>query len=310
MADTDGDTMDTDTLRYNSRGLMPAIVTDWKTKEVLMHGFMNRDCLEQSIDDGIAKFWSSRLGRIREKGEHSGHLLKVREIIADCNKDSLLVLVERDGPVCHTGADSCFFNPVYISDEMRAILNRREKAETIKHAPAETLKADNSDNVTAPVTLAPVTDTSDSKSIDTRLSSAPVPDVATVDSFTLPSVGENTPAAPAKSFTMSTDGGFTLESLLSLILTRKESAVEGSYTSYLFHKGVDKILKRIGEEATDVIIAGKALDKNETVCEIGDLAYHILVLMAELDISADDVKRELESRHIIDRKTVKCKTEL
>ena len=204
-----------DQLKFDEKGLIPAIVVDADTKKVLTLAYMNRESLEISIAEGRTCFWSRSRQQLWRKGETSGNVQHIVKITADCDCDALTVLVKKDGPACHTGADSCFFNDVYESDE-----------------------------------LAP----------------------------------------------------FSLDALLELIRGRKIEKKEGSYTTYLFEKGIDKILKKVGEESTEVIIAGKANDKAETIYEISDLVYHVMVLMIEMGITNDDILRELASRHVIDHK--------
>ena len=208
--------MDISKLKFDEKGLIPAVVIDDTTKEVLTVAYMNRESLEISIKEGRTCFWSRSRQELWRKGETSGNVQYITRIDTDCDADALTVYVNKTGPACHTGAESCFFNNVYTN-----------------------------------------------------------PDVA-----------------PA----------FSLEGLANLIEGRKTEKKEGSYTTYLFEKGIDKILKKVGEECTEVIIAGKADDKAETIYEISDLVYHVLVLMVEMGISIDDIKKELASRHVIDHK--------
>ena len=202
-------------LKFDKDGLIPAVVVDSVTKNVLTVAYMNKESLAISLERGLTCFYSRSRQELWLKGETSGNYQHIVSITADCDKDALTVVVEKDGPACHLGTDSCFTNTVYQS---------------------ETLSQ------------------------------------------------------------------FSLEGLYELLLERRLKRPEGSYTTYLFDKGVDKILKKIGEESTEVIIAGKAGDKRETVYEIADLAYHVMVLMVEMGISVEDVHRELASRHIIDHK--------
>ncbi len=204
-----------DKLKFDGSGLIPAVVVDAVSKKVLTLAYMSRESLEISMDKGLCCFYSRSRQQLWLKGETSGNYQHIVSITADCDMDALTVVVEKDGPACHTGSDSCFTNPLWHSDSLSE---------------------------------------------------------------------------------------FSLDGLYGLLLERKEQRPEGSYTSYLFDKGVDKILKKVGEECTEVIIAGKAGDKRETVYELADLMYHALVLMAELGISVEDVKKELASRHVIDRK--------
>ena len=202
-------------LKFDEKGLIPAIVVDAKTKKVLTLAYMNRESLEISMEKELTCFWSRSRQELWLKGETSKNYQHIVSITADCDKDALVVMVEPDGPACHTGTYSCFTAPVYESEE------RHE---------------------------------------------------------------------------------FSYEGLMSLIEGRKTDKKEGSYTTYLFEKGIDKILKKVGEECTEVIIAGKADDKKETIYEIADLAYHVMVLMTEMGISLEDIRSELASRHVIDHK--------
>lgn len=202
-------------LKFDEKGLIPAIVVDSINGEVLTLAYMNKESLKVTMEKGLTCFFSRSRNELWLKGETSGNYQHVVSITADCDKDALVVVVEKDGPACHTGTNSCFTNILYQSDELHQ---------------------------------------------------------------------------------------FTLDSLAGLLEGRKKDRPEGSYTTYLFDKGIDKILKKVGEECTEVIIAGKADDKKETVYEIADLAYHIMVLMTEMGISVEDVHRELASRHIIDKK--------
>ena len=207
--------VDIDKLKFDEKGLIPAIVVDGTSGDVLTLAYMNRESLEISIKEERTCFWSRSRQELWRKGETSGNAQHIIDITADCDYDSLVVKVNKDGPACHTGAESCFHNLLWESENNHA---------------------------------------------------------------------------------------FTMEGLMDMLRGRKETPKEGSYTSYLFDKGLDKILKKVGEESTEVIIAGKAEDKAETIYEIADLAYHVMVLMLELGISLDDVKKELASRHVIDHK--------
>lgn len=206
--------MNLDALRFDEKGLIPAIVVDDETGKVLTLAYMNRESLQISVEKGLTCFWSRSRQALWLKGETSGNYQHIVSITADCDGDALEVRVKKDGPACHTGAESCFHNPV--------LGETREK--------------------------------------------------------------------------------FRLEGLYQLLQSRKKELPEGSYTTYLFQKGLDKILKKVGEESTEVIIAGKAGDKAETIYEIADLAYHVLVLMVQMGISVEDIRKELASRHIIDHK--------
>ena len=202
-------------LKFDEKGLIPAIVVDSISKKVLTLAYMNRESLEITLERGLTCFFSRSRQELWLKGETSGNYQHVVSVTADCDRDALVVVVEKDGPACHTGSDSCFTAPVFESAELSE---------------------------------------------------------------------------------------FSLEGLYSLLKERNEQRPEGSYTTYLFEKGIDKILKKVGEECTEVIIAGKADDKKETVYELADLCYHAMVLMVQMGISVEDVWRELASRHVIDHK--------
>ena len=204
-----------DELKYDERGLIPAIVVDAKSREVLTLAYMNRESLRISMEKGLTCFWSRSRQELWLKGETSGNYQHIVSITADCDRDALTVLVEKDGPACHLGTDSCFNDPVYISEDRN---------------------------------------------------------------------------------------DFSYDGLMELIRGRKTEKKEGSYTTYLFEKGLDKILKKVGEESTEVIIAAKDRDREETIYEIADLAYHVMVLMVEAGISLEEIRDELARRHVIDHK--------
>ena len=202
-------------LKFDENGLIPAIVQDHWTKEVLTLAYMNEESLAISIAEQRTCFWSRSRKQLWRKGETSGNVQHIASITADCDGDALVVEVVKDGPACHTGAESCFHEPLYLSEEIKP---------------------------------------------------------------------------------------FSYEGLYRLISGRRTDPKEGSYTTYLFDKGLDKILKKVGEECAEVIIAGKGGDKAETVYEIADLCYHVMVLMVQSGISLEDVTRELARRHVIDHK--------
>ena len=204
-----------DELKFDANGLIPAVVVDSITKKVLTVAYMNRESLETSMEKGLTCFWSRSRQELWLKGETSGNYQHIVSITADCDKDALVIVVEKDGPACHLGTDSCFANPVWQSEEKQE---------------------------------------------------------------------------------------FSLNGLYDMLVGRKNDKPEGSYTTYLFEKGIDKILKKVGEESTEVIIAAKADDRDETVYELADLAYHAMVLMVQMGITVEDIHKELASRHIIDHK--------
>ena len=202
-------------LKFDEKGLIPAIVVDAENGKVLTLAYMNKESLQISMEKGLTCFWSRSRQELWLKGETSGNYQHIVSITADCDRDALVVKVEKDGPACHTGAESCFNDVIWESDELHE---------------------------------------------------------------------------------------FTYEGLMELIAGRKKEKKEGSYTTYLFEKGLDKILKKVGEETAEVIIAAKDKDKKNTVYEIADLAYHVMVLMIEAGISLEDIHKELASRHVIDKK--------
>jgi phosphoribosyl-ATP pyrophosphohydrolase/phosphoribosyl-AMP cyclohydrolase len=206
---------DIETLKFDDRGLIPAIVVDAISGKVLTLAYMNRESLAISMEKGLTCFWSRSRQELWLKGETSGNYQHIVSITADCDGDALVVKVEKEGPACHKGSDSCFEDVIWQSDDLHE---------------------------------------------------------------------------------------FSLQSLMTLIEGRKTEKKEGSYTTYLFEKGLDKILKKVGEECTEVIIAAKAEDRAETIYEISDLVYHTMVLMIQQGISLEDIHRELASRHVIDHK--------
>ena len=207
---------DIEKLKFDEKGLIPAIVVDDETGKVLTLAYMNKESLKISLEKKLTCFWSRSRQELWLKGETSGNYQHIVSITADCDMDALTVRVRQDGPACHTGEDTCFFNTVFENEEI----------------------------------------------------------------------------APA----------FSVQSLVDTIEGRKLDPKEGSYTTYLFEKGIDKILKKVGEECTEVIIAAKDDDKKETIYEVADLAYHVMVMMIQMGISLEDIHRELASRHVIDHK--------
>ena len=202
-------------LKFDERGLIPAVVQDWRSGEVLTLAYMNRESLEISLREGRTCFWSRSRQELWRKGETSGNTQEIVDIIADCDRDSLVVKVKKAGPACHLGNESCFVDRVWESDTLR---------------------------------------------------------------------------------------DFSPDQLYKLIQGRQTDPKEGSYTSYLFDKGIDKILKKVGEETTEVIVAGKGGEKDEAVYEIADLYYHVMVLMVQMGITPEEVLSELAKRHVIDKK--------
>ena len=202
-----------DDLKFDEKGLIPAIVQDADSGRVLTLAYMNRESLGISLERRLTCFWSRSRQELWLKGETSGNYQHIVSITADCDHDALLVRVHPDGPACHLGTASCFENQLLIGEE-----------------------------------------------------------------------------------------AFSLDGLYALLTDRKAQLPEGSYTSYLFQKGIDKILKKVGEECTEVIVAGKGGERAETVYEIADLAYHVMVLMVEMGIRPEEIRRELASRHVIDHK--------
>ena len=202
-------------LKFDDRGLITAVVQDYYTKQVLTVAYMNEEALKITMDEGYTCFWSRSRQELWRKGETSGNRQKVVNITADCDGDALVIEVKKDGPACHTGAESCFFNDIFMAED-------------------------------------------------------------------------ETP--------------FSVEALYEMIKGRKTEPKEGSYTTYLFEKGMDKILKKVGEECTEVIIGAAKGDKEEATYEIADLAYHIMVMMVEQGISTKDVTAELAKRHVVDHK--------
>ena len=204
-----------DELKFDEKGLIPAIIVDSVTKKVLTLAYMSKESLQISIEKEQTCFYSRSRQELWLKGETSGNYQNIVSITADCDNDALVVVVEPEGPACHTGEVTCFHNPVFQSE------NRHE---------------------------------------------------------------------------------FSYESLYEMLVGRKIEKKEGSYTTYLFEKGLDKILKKVGEECTEVIIAAKDDDKAETIYEVADLCYHVMVMMIQMGISLEDIHKELASRHVIDHK--------
>lgn len=202
-------------LKFDEKGLIPAIVVDALNKKVLTLAYMNEESLRISLEKKKTCFWSRSRNELWLKGETSGNYQNIVSITADCDRDALVVMVEKEGPACHLGTESCFNDKLFINEDKNE---------------------------------------------------------------------------------------FSIDGLYELLQGRKENLPEGSYTTYLFNKGIDKILKKVGEECTEVIIAGKANDKKETIYEVADLCYHVMVMMVEMGISLEEVRKELASRHVIDHK--------
>ena len=202
------------TLKFDEKGLIPAVVQDHFTGKVLTVAYMNRESLEISMREGMTCFWSRSRQELWRKGETSGNRQHIVSITADCDRDALVVRVIKDGPACHLGTDSCFNDKIFESE---------------------------------------------------------------------------TPE-------------FSIDGLYEMLVGRKVEGKEGSYTTYLFSKGKEKILKKVGEECTEVVIGAMKDSRDETIYEISDLAYHVLVLMIEMGISLNDIRTELASRHIVDKK--------
>lgn len=202
-------------LKFDDKGLIPAVVVDYMSNKVLMVAYMNRESLEISMREGRTCFWSRSRQELWRKGETSGNVQEIVDITADCDRDTLLVKVKKSGPACHLGNESCFVDKVFESESLQ---------------------------------------------------------------------------------------DFSMQKLYDLISGRKTEGKDGSYTTYLFEKGIDKILKKVGEESTEVIIAAKGEDRTETIYEVADLAYHVMVMMVEMKITNEDILKELASRHVIDKK--------
>ena len=204
-----------DKLKFDDNGLIPAIIIDYYTKEVLTLAYMNKESLEISINEGKTCFYSRSRKKLWRKGETSKNYQHIQSIKSDCDNDALIIEVIKDGPACHTGAESCFMNEIYQKENYK---------------------------------------------------------------------------------------DFSIYKLYELIRGRKINMTEGSYTTYLFNSGIDKILKKIGEESSEVIIGAKNGSKEEIIYELSDLLYHSLVLMVEKNITLNDIKDELSKRSIIDKK--------
>ncbi|RXZ78726.1 bifunctional phosphoribosyl-AMP cyclohydrolase/phosphoribosyl-ATP diphosphatase HisIE [Paenibacillaceae bacterium] len=205
-------------IRWNSQGLIPAVVQDAITKEVLMLAYMNQESLQKSLESGETWYWSRSRNELWHKGATSGHTQKIHSISYDCDGDTLLVRVAQQGAACHTGRYTCFFNEIPVKDGVQSTQVENER------------------------------------------------------------------------FDM-------LNQLETIIAYRYTERPEGAYTTYLFEKGVDKILKKVGEEAAEVIIAAKNKDNDELRSEVSDLIFHLMVLLRERGLSLDEVMRELALRH-------------
>lgn len=200
-------------LKFDEKGLIPVVVQDYYTKQVLTMAYMNRESLDITIREGRTCFFSRSRQELWRKGETSGNTQEVVNITADCDKDALVIQVIKKGPACHTGAESCFFEPVFQSETIPA---------------------------------------------------------------------------------------FSVDALYDMICRRKENPKEGSYTNYLFDKGIEKILKKVGEESTEVVIAAARDKRDEVVYEVSDLMYHLMVMMVQTGVRPEEIVKELAGRHVID----------
>lgn len=198
------------TLKFDEKGLIPVVVQDVDTKEVLMLAYMNKESMKKTLRDKKATYYSRSREELWTKGEISGNTQHVVGFYYDCDKDTILLIVKQKGVACHTGNYSCFFNKIFCDEKI--------------------------------------------------------------------------------------SNNELLKRLYELIEDRKNNPKEGSYTNYLFDKGLDKILKKVGEESAEVIIGAKNENKNEMIYEISDLVYHVLVLMVNSNIKIEDIKDELQGR--------------
>ena len=216
--------------KYNEQGLMPAVVQDYQSKDVLMVAYVNEESLNLSLEKGDTVFYSRSRQELWHKGETSGNTQEIKEIYYDCDQDTILFMVDPAGPACHTGENSCFYRKIAEDTEAKAekMMEMQQQAENI----------------------------------ETEFETEKVVDY-----------------------------------LYDLILSRKEEMPEGSYTTYLFEEGIDKILKKVGEESAEVIIASKNEPEEELVYETADMVYHMLVLLAERGIKPDQIREELKKRH-------------
>ena len=299
--------IDIDSLKYDYRGLIPAIITDCVTGEVLMLAYMNRKSLEISISEGMTCFWSRSRSELWRKGETSGNVQHIVSIKADCDLDTLIVSVRKEGPACHTGAESCFFEDVYEAEADAAGDACADSAAVA--AASGVVGVANTSGATGASGVTAAANAADTAGVTTATAAATTAGVTTVTAAVATSTGAAKTTAdgaavisPSDTPASDAETRFTLNDLYDIIADRKTNVKEGSYTTYLFEKGIDKILKKLGEESTEVIIAGKAGDIADTIYEIGDLAYHAMVLMVEMGISPEDIIKELASRHVIDNK--------
>lgn len=209
------ESIDISNVKFDEKGLVPCVVQDYYTKQVLMLAYMNRESLIKTMETGLATFYSRSRQELWTKGATSGNLQHVVELRLDCDGDAIVAEVKKDGPACHTGNESCFYRDLFVGNDMKP---------------------------------------------------------------------------------------FSIEGLYEMIKGRKTNPKEGSYTTYLFNRGIDKILKKVGEECTEVIIEGKAGNRQAAIYELADLYYHALVMMVEMDILPKDVFEELANRHVLDKK--------
>jgi phosphoribosyl-ATP pyrophosphohydrolase/phosphoribosyl-AMP cyclohydrolase len=235
---------ETTELKFDQQGLIPAIVQDANTLEVLTLAYMNRQSLARTVETGETWFWSRSRNQLWHKGETSGNTQRVVELLLDCDQDALVVLVEPAGPACHKGDRTCF--------------HKREDSKQIEGSNAEANDLVRERDARAPVSGTPVEN------------------------------GEEISSAH--------DLGGLLDQLYAVIESRERERPAGSYTTYLFNEGLDKILKKVGEESTETIVAAKNPDSEPLVAETSDLLYHLLVLLVARGITLDEIRLELVRR--------------
>ncbi len=226
-------------LKFDEYGLIPAIVQDAQTREVLTLAYMNRESLERTVATSSTWFWSRSRGELWHKGETSGNTQRVIELILDCDQDAIVVLVQPAGPACHTGERTCFHNA--IESDVQGLTSDTQRSVEVPQSKVWTSESRN-DNREAE------------------------------------------------------DLGVLLNQLYDLVESRKRERPEGSYTTYLFNEGLDKILKKVGEESAETIIAAKNENRTGLVAEVSDLIYHLLVLLVERGVSLAEIRQELAHR--------------
>lgn len=262
-------------LRWNERGLLPAVVQAAGSGEVLMVGWVNEEALRRTLREGGAWFWSRSRGELWQKGATSGNTMRVREVLVDCDEDVVLYRGEPAGPICHTGARSCFYRRLTLGED--GLVHAEPVAESAEPASP------------APADAPPI-----ASALSEHAAPPPVPAAPETSAATGPPGEPGEVAAPPDP--SMAPGPAIIDEVFEVIRERQRTLPENSYTAYLFRSGVDKIGKKIGEESAEVIIAAKNGLPDPIALETADLIYHALVMLAATGVEPAQVWAELAKR--------------